>query len=206
MAQTLGRDKRPDRLHECIGNRSNPFRLADSALALLEPLDGFQAPMHLRWDHRFLNAPTEQPNEASGPLVHFVATKAGVHDCLANRLELESPKVSDGEGPEQFAERPDREPDIADPSRRFAVLPVVTLREFEIGQRQLIHGEILWPSCTTVSRGTGGPPAIGQPLRDGAVIVGQPLGSAESTAVHVSAVQPDNALPRPLVMGESRHI
>jgi hypothetical protein len=91
--------------------------------------------MDLGRNHRFLNAPSEHPDKALGPLIHDTPTEAGINQRLPDGFELERPEIPDREGAEQLAERPDCETDVADFGRRFAVLAVVTIGEFEIGQR-----------------------------------------------------------------------
>jgi hypothetical protein len=140
----LRRDERPDSVHERIRDRLDRLRLPGFAPALLETFDRFQAPMHLRGDHRLFNAPTEQPDNASGPFVDFIPTETAVDERLANGLEMERPKVPGREGPEQRPERPNREANVADFRCRLAVLPIVTVGEARVRQRQLIDREIAW--------------------------------------------------------------
>jgi hypothetical protein len=132
-----GAYERFDRVHERIGDRLDRLRLPDSTPAFLESLDRFQAPMYLGRDHRLFNAPTEEPNNASGPFVDLVPAETSVDERLANGFEMKRPKVPSRERPEQLAEGSNREANVTDFGRWLAVFPVVTVSELQIGQR---HG------------------------------------------------------------------
>jgi hypothetical protein len=93
-----------------------------------------------------------------------------------------------------LAERPNRQSDITDFRRGLVVLAVVALREFQVGQCQFIHGEILSPGVRLVAAWRREPPAIGQPLGNSPMIFGFTLNCAVSTAVNVSTVQAKDAL------------
>jgi hypothetical protein len=85
--------------------------------------------MNVGRDDCLFNAPTEHPDKASGPLIYHTATEAGVDERLANGFELQWAEIPGREGPEQLAERSNREANVADFGRRLAVLPVVTVGE-----------------------------------------------------------------------------
>ena len=151
-------------------------------------------------DHALRHGPLVAPDDDPDPPVDFRPADTRFDDGLANRLELERPKVPGQLVAIEFSNRLDGISDVENLVRHPAVLDVVGLGPSEERQKHLAVRHVGPISGARSGEGS----AVGQPLPDDPVVLGPALPGPIFAQVEIPAAEGNDRSARRLVEAVAR--
>src|SRR5436190_20737171 len=95
-----------------------------------------------RWNELVLDTPLEHPDDATHSLVDLVPAKTGLDHLFAHILQGKRTKFGQPSGAVQAAKRLKGVSDCIVLARWFPILPIVTIRESDVGQDELADRQL----------------------------------------------------------------
>lgn len=163
-----GQPQRPNYFHggvdHGIVDGGHRFRLMGLSATTLETVDHCQRLMDAGRDQLSCGAPLKHPADVADPLIDQLSSQPFVDHLLADHLEGGGAKLGAGVPAVETSDRAEGKGDVSDLRRGPAVLPVVIVGKFQVGNHQLDNGQsrlvVAWLNL----------PAVLQPLGHEAVV------------------------------------